>query len=75
MAMVCERFGLPLTEPASVKKADNVALMTEKRDLMSQSPEEWAEERTSAPLPAVILPWPPHVAKAEFLRRFAKLTN
>jgi 5'-nucleotidase len=75
IAVVCERFGLPLAEPASVKTADNIMLITEKRDLMSKSPEEWIEERTSKPLPGVITPWSPSMAKAEFLRRFEELTK
>ena len=75
LVAISERFHIPVTEPASVKKADNVALMTEKRDLMSQSPEEWIEERTTKPMVARILPWSPTLAKAEFLRRFEELTK
>jgi hypothetical protein len=65
MMCVCERFGLPYAEPPEVKDADNVLLMTEKRDLMPHSPAKWVE--TSEPLPNIIMPWKPERAECEFL--------
>lgn len=38
---ICQRFDLPEQLPASVKRADMVALATEKRDLMPTHPETW----------------------------------
>ena len=75
MAIVCKRFGLPVHEPESIKKADNVAVVTEMRDLMSRPPALWAEARNSDPLAAIILPLSPKDAEMEFLRRFAELSR
>lgn len=71
MLMVCSRFGLRFDEPMTVKHADDVLLMTEKRDLMPNSPAKWRE--TSEPMPEAIIPWGPERAKAEFLQRAAEL--
>jgi hypothetical protein len=73
--VVCERFRLPNAEPASVKKADNVALVTEMRDLMSRPPALWEEVRHNDPLVEVIRPLSPQDAETEFLRRFAELSR
>lgn len=40
-AAVAERFGLPAEIPASVHRADNDVLLTEKRDLLGPSPDLW----------------------------------
>ncbi len=69
---VCERFRLPLEEPAEIKNADNVVLMTEARDIMSAPPSPWREIATK-PLDEVIVPWSPMEAKETFLRRFYEL--
>jgi hypothetical protein len=73
MTCVCERFGLPYAEPPEVKEADNVLLMTEKRDLMPNSPGKWAE--TAEPLPGRIIPWGPERAEVEFLEYFEDAVN
>lgn len=65
------RFGLIGCDPDSVIEADNILLMTEKRDLMPNSPAKWRE--TSAPLNSIIVPWAPVVARGEFLRIAAQL--
>lgn len=69
--VICEAFGLPPNEPASVKAADDVLLMTEKRDVMGPTPAKWRE--TSEPLDERITPIDPASAKREFLIRFAEL--
>lgn len=48
-SVIYARFGLRGPEPAVVKRMDNVLLATEKRDLMSEPPEEW--EDLPVPLP------------------------
>jgi len=70
MRVVCERFGLAEDEPESVHLADNVVLMTEKRDLMPGLL-KWAE--TAQPLDDPIIPVTPEVAEGEFLRRAGEL--
>ena len=74
MEVICKRFGLPLVEPASVKKADNVVLVTEMRDLMAPPPVKWAVSWDNEPLPEPIYAWAPEEAKRDFLRRFNYLT-
>lgn len=69
---VCERFGLALTEPHSVRKADKIMLATEARDLMSPLHPDW--KQPADPLPFTIVPWSPKEAEANFLRRFDTLS-
>ena len=71
MAVICEHFGLPAAEPPSVKEADTVLLITERRDLMAREPEPWKDQ--AEPLREVIHPWHPAVAKKKFINRFKQL--
>jgi uncharacterized protein len=71
--VICARFGLDSSEPASVRAADDILLMTEKRDLMPNSPAKWRE--TAEPLKVHICPWTPSHAERMFLKRFRKLTS
>lgn len=71
MATICKRFGLPIEEPEEVKKADDILLMTEKRDLMPNCPAKWREE--SEPLPDRIRHWGPSWAEQMFLMRAREL--
>lgn len=75
MRAVCERFGMPIDEPAEVKKADNCLLMTEKRDLMRShgSLPKWSEPED--PLDEIIIPWSWLHAKSVFLEKFSHLTQ
>lgn len=73
MDCVCERFGMPLDEPPSVKEADWILLATEHRDLMPPSPEPWYFPPGIKPLLARIVPVSPAAAKAAFLARFKHL--
>lgn len=69
MAAVCTRFGLDPVEPPAVKAADNRLLATEVRDLMIPDPDVWGKWLFEIdPLPLRIDPWPPSVARREFLR-------
>lgn len=73
--VIAERFGLPAEMPDTVKRADNVALATEKRDLLAER-----QDLSWGPLPDadaeritdVLLP---NAAYAAFLARFAELTE
>lgn len=74
-AAVFGRFGLPPDLPECVKIADRVLLATEQRDLLAPHKNDWALTRNLMPLPDRIVPWPPGVARARFLRRFEWLTG
>lgn len=64
------------TFPESVHHADEILLATEARDLMGNAClERWSSLDGVKPLPTVILPWAPAVAKQEFLTRFRALTE
>ena len=65
MAVICERFGISPIMPASVKHADNVLLMTEKRDLLGPGPAAWFT--SVPPLDEKIHAWPPELAEFIFL--------
>jgi uncharacterized protein len=69
--VVASRFGLQLPEPLEIKWADNVILMTEKRDVMGPSPAKWVE--CAEPLTFTIVPWSPDLAEHLFLERFHEL--
>jgi len=68
---ICKRFGLPIQEPPSVKKADTKLLATEARDLMSPLHSDWVNRAT--PLPFTIDAWEPQKAKNMFMQRFYEL--
>jgi len=68
------RFTLPIKLHPLVKEADNVALMTERRDLCPPSPWPWDEYfEQYAPLPEVIIPMPMELVEKLFLQRFHQL--
>jgi hypothetical protein len=69
---VCLRFNLPLQEPPSVKKADQLMLVTEARDLINPR-NDWKIDLE--PLPFTINPLSPEQAKHAFMKRFFQLTN
>ena len=60
---------------AEVKRADDVLLATEARDLMSPLHPDWrhCEHRGATVLPQRIDPWPPSLAEKVFLRRWEEL--
>ena len=76
MAAVCRRFGLPPEMPASVRRADEILLATEARDLMAPLDPGWAAWLRDIPaLPGRIVPWTPGAARAVFVDRFVQLTS
>lgn len=73
MVAVCDRFGLDHLEPPEIKEADNVMLMTERRDLLSLPPETWTPR--AEPLDVKIECWESGYAKDRFIGRFNQLRN
>lgn len=76
-AAVAARFGLrrlSADEKAEIKRADNVALVTERRDLVAPHAWAWKEDEVGyEPLPDRILAEPAALARARFLDRFNAL--
>lgn len=70
---VAERFGLPAEIPAEVKHWDDVALMTERRDLVAHTDHVWAIE--AKPESREIIPINSNAAKTRFLNEFYRLIN
>ncbi len=70
MSVIGQRFGTTGFDTPAIKRADLIALATEKRDLMPNSCEPWPTLSGIAPVPARIQPLAPHKAKAAFLERF-----
>lgn len=73
MAVIGERFGVAGFADPAIKRADLIALATEKRDLMPHSCEPWAALAGVTPVPTRIRPLAPPEAKAAFLERFREL--
>lgn len=71
MCAISEKFGTEWPLPPSVKRADEILLRTEQRDLMPDllrfEGDEYLDERIS--------PWGPSWAKYEFLQQYARLTG
>ena len=77
MSAVCKKFVLPEKEPAEVKTADLVLLLTEKRDLFKNTC-LWAVNKYDGtshlePLKKKIRPWTAEEAEEKFLDRFTQL--
>lgn len=72
MRAICDALQLPHEMPESVRKADEVLLATEARDLMpAESVKDWT--LIEAPLEGVIEPWSPDLAKVLWLHRLDEL--
>jgi 5'-deoxynucleotidase YfbR-like HD superfamily hydrolase len=72
-ALIADAFGVDFSDYAPIKRADLIALATEKRDLMPHSAERWTYLDGIAPLPERIVTMSPWQAKQSFLARFAEL--
>ncbi|HYG24493.1 MAG TPA: phosphohydrolase [Verrucomicrobiae bacterium] len=68
--VIAEKFCLPLEIPAEVKRADNIALMTERRDLLRSTGHDWGRLRDYPPDPGTIRPLGASSAKRLFLMRY-----
>lgn len=73
--IIAQAFALDFSDYAPIKRADLVALATEKRDLMPHSVERWAYLDDIAPLPEPIRPMDPASAKQAFLAAFDDLSG
>ena len=74
MRAICERYSLPYQEPESVKRADRVMLLWERRDLMGPGP-EWGASADYADCADMVPGWrleplSARDAEAVFLRRY-----
>lgn len=70
-AAIALRFDIPFDMPAEVKRADEVLLFTEARDLMAEPPNVW--RNPAQPLTERIIPWTPSEAETQFLCRAEEL--
>jgi uncharacterized protein len=71
--IIARTFGIDFSDYAPIKRADLIALATEKRDLMPHSTERWAYLDDIRPLPEPIRPMDPAAAKLAFLSAFDEL--
>ena len=71
--LIATAFGIDFSHYAPIKRADLIALATEKRDLMPHSAERWAYLDNIRPLPGRIVPMQPAAAKQAFLNEFIRL--
>lgn len=73
-AAVCSRFGMTTELSESLKTADNIALMTERRDLIQMNGYRWVYHlEIIKPLDKPIKCWKPEEAEHRFLSRFYEL--
>ena len=72
-AIIAAVFALDFSDYAPIKRADLIALATEKRDLMPHSAERWAYLDDIRALPEPIAVMSPAQAKQAFLAEFARL--
>ncbi len=72
-ALIAAAFAIDFSDYAPIKRADLIALATEKRDLMPHSAERWAYLDDIRALPEPISAMSPGQAKQAFLARFAEL--
>lgn len=72
MAAVCDRFGLSREMPEGVIAADEILLMTEKRDLFIAGRNDWSDYYKSiTPLEETVEPWDSARAEMMFLSSFS----
>ncbi|MBK5549642.1 phosphohydrolase [Pseudomonas sp. TH03] len=70
---ICDRFNLEWSLPESVLRADMIALVTERRDLMPHHPGEWECLRGIPAMPEHIIPLPAEEASMQFFSRLMEL--
>ena len=69
MLTICTKYQLAYPFDPMIKRADNVLLATEKRDLMVESPDKWID--LPNPLDDVIVPATDVIIESVFLRYFS----
>ncbi len=75
MEIIGARFAVSGFDDRAIKRADLVALATEKRDLMPHSTETWPSLTGIAPLPQRIRAMPPQEARQQFLDAFRAFSS
>lgn len=73
-AAILKRFGVEITDPVELKKADVRMLATERRDLLLWRGEKWSLTDIE-PYEFEIIPWGPEQAAEAFLSRYQHLTG
>lgn len=71
-AIIADTFSIDFSDYAPIKRADLIALATEKRDLMPHSVERWAYLDEITALPDIIVPLSPGDAKTGFLAAYTR---
>jgi 5'-deoxynucleotidase YfbR-like HD superfamily hydrolase len=74
-AIIADTFKVDFSDYAPIKRADLIALATEKRDLMPHSTERWCYLDDIRPMPQAIVVMGPEEAKQAYLREFNRLTR
>ncbi len=74
-AIIAATFAIDFSDYGPIKRADLIALATEKRDLMPHSVERWAYLDDIPALSAAIVPMSPSQAKRAFLEEFLRLDS
>lgn len=72
-SVIARRFGLSMPIPPTVKKADNILLATEARDLTRNGGRDWQLEEK--PMDERIVPWSPDAAGQTFYECMLSLLN
>ena len=75
-AVIAERFDMPVVKHSLVKKADLLALVTEKRDLMSKTDvcdQLWGDLSKIKPDMEKVHPLSPELACNDFLRHYKRI--
>ena len=73
MAVICQKFGLAISMPAEVKRADGAILNDERAQNMCFSRHEWSIDPT--PLGVTLQFWSPQEAERRFLEALSALTG
>ncbi|PIZ81725.1 phosphohydrolase [Candidatus Pacearchaeota archaeon CG_4_10_14_0_2_um_filter_30_11] len=70
--IIFEKFGIKNVNQKEIKRADNIALVTEMRDLMKSPPERW-KVASFEPIHEKIISMGPEESEKIFLKRFEEL--
>lgn len=74
--VIAHKYRLPVELPSLVKTADNIAMMTERREFVNRGVMElpWEEDEKGVMADKeVLVPWTSRVAEEMFLERFGEL--
>ncbi|WP_296100268.1 hypothetical protein [uncultured Agrobacterium sp.] len=74
-AAILKRFGVTITDPLEIKKADVRMLATERRDLLPWNGEDWSIGKGVDPYCFEIIPWSPDSAALAFINRYDEIVG